>query len=452
MQPPDVIVIGAGLAGLAAALTLHKAGLDVRVLEARHRVGGRVYTMRDLPEGQYAEAGAEFIDVDHSLMASYIQHFGLKRAPELRPYGHAVLAGQVIPFGEAAQADLSDTIRRLLLASNLFSADLRRYYFQPYWERLRAHYHGNEAQARNALHHCPVLRCLGELHASPEEIAYVRMRLVPSEGVELAQMSVLCLDQGPWPDHYATLQYKIDGGNDLLPRRIAAQLGDRIRLGCVVVAIDQDAHGAVVAFRRGQEHHIVPATYVVVAVPIPALRQITFAPPLPPEKIAVLETVSSAPVLKVQCIFAERFWERQGWNGNFVTDLPLRVWHATERQPGTGGILTCYLTGGATREVQRWSPETLLEMLRRQIEPVIGLWQGTPEQVMITDWTGDAYAGGGWIVYPLESKNDWRPILEEPHGHCFFAGEHLVSAHEATMEGGLRSGDEAAWRLLRLNA
>jgi monoamine oxidase len=125
-------------------------------------------------------------------------------------------------------------------------------------------------------------------------------------------MSVLCLDQGPWPDHYASLQYKIDGGNDLLPRRLAAQLGDRIQLGCEVVAIDQTAHGAAVAFRRGQEQHVVPAINVVVAVPVPALRQIMFAPPLPPEQIAALEAVSYAPVLKVQCIFAERFWERQG--------------------------------------------------------------------------------------------------------------------------------------------
>jgi monoamine oxidase len=71
---------------------------------------------------------------------------------------------------------------------------------------------------------------------------------------------------------------------------------------------------------------------------------------------------------------------------------------------------------------------------------------------MIMDWTGDAYAGGGWIVYQLESNHDWRTILEEPHGHCFFAGEHLVSAHEATMKGGLRSGHEAARRLRRLIA
>jgi phytoene dehydrogenase-like protein len=189
---------------------LYEAGLEVLVLEARHRVGGRVYTMRALREAQYAEAGAEFIDLDHTLMASYIHRFGLKRAPELRPYDRAVLAGKAIPFGDAAHADLPNAITRLLSASNLFSADLRQHYFQPYWERLRDHYQGNEAQARNALHQRSVLRCLEELNASPEEIAYVRMRLVPSEGIELAHVSVLCLDQGPWPEHYASLQYKPD--------------------------------------------------------------------------------------------------------------------------------------------------------------------------------------------------------------------------------------------------
>ena len=447
-HPPRVIVIGAGLAGLAAALTLHEAGLDVLVLEARHRVGGRVRTIRGFPEGQYAEAGAEFIDMDHRLMASYIQRFGLKRGPELRPYDRAVLVGKAIPFGDAAQADLPDAITGLFSASNLFSVDLRQHYFQPYWQWLRAQYHGNEAQALNALHRRSVLNCLEELNASPDEMAYLKMRLVPSEGVDLGHMSVLCLDQGPWPEHYATLQYKIDGGNDLLPRHLAAQLDDRVRLGCEVVAINQTTQEAAVAFRRGQEQHVVQAPNVVVAVPVPALRQITFVPPLPPEKTTALAAVSYAPVLKVQCAFAERFWERQGWNGNLATDLPLRVWHATERQPGMGGILTCYMTGAPAREVQLYPPETLLKVLRREIEPVIGPWLGTLRRIMTVDWMGDAFAGGGWIIYPLQSENNLWTILREPHGHCFFAGEHLASAYGATMEGALRSGHEAARRLL----
>jgi monoamine oxidase len=448
MQHPVVVVIGAGLAGLAAADAVHEAGLDVLVLEARQRVGGRVHTIRDFDEEQYAEGGAEFIDLDHSLMASYMRRFGLKRAPELRPYDRAAFAGKVIPFGDAAHADLPDAVGRLLSASNLFSVDLRQHYFQPYRERLRAQYHGDEAQVRNALQHRSVLSCLEELNASPEEIAYLRMRLVPSEGVELAHMSVLCLDQGPWPEHYATLQYKIDGGNDLLPRRLAAQLADRVRLGCEVIAINQTAREAAVAFRRGQEQHVVQAPNVVVAVPVPALRQITFVPPLPPEKTTALAAVSYAPVLKVQCAFAERFWERQGWNGNLATDLPLRVWHATERQPGTGGILTCYLTGSPTQRLQQLSQETLLVMLLRELEPLIGSGKRTLERLITVDWMRDAYAGGGWIVYPLQSNDDLRTILGQPHGHCFFAGEHLASAYGTTMEGALHSGHEAARMLL----
>jgi monoamine oxidase len=190
----------------------------------------------------------------------------------------------------------------------------------------------------------------------------------------------------------------------------------------------------------------------VAAVPVPALRQITFTPPLPPEQTAALETVVSVPVLKVQCIFTERFWQRQGWNGNLATDLPLRVWHATEGQAGTGGILTGYLTSVPARDIRLWSPETLLEGLRRETEPASGPWPRMPERVLTTDWTGDAYAGGGWIVYPLSPNDDLRTIAGQPHGHCSFAGEHLATEHGATMEGALRSGHEAARRLLAWQA
>ena len=157
MRSPDVVIIGAGLAGLSAAYALDEAGLDVLVLEARLRVGGRVHTVRGFHEEQYAEGGAEFIDLDHSLMASSIQRFGLKRAPELLPYDRAIFAGKAISFGDAAHADLPDSITSLL-SSNLFSVDLQHLYFQPYWERLSAQYDGSEAQALKALHSRSVLR------------------------------------------------------------------------------------------------------------------------------------------------------------------------------------------------------------------------------------------------------------------------------------------------------
>jgi monoamine oxidase len=451
LQPAGVIVVGAGLAGLSAALMLHEAGLDVLVLEAHQRVGGRVHTLRGFPDDQYAEGGAELIDLDHHLMAAYMERFGLQRAPELRPYDSAIMGGKAMPFGHPMQADLPNDLRGLV-RTNLFSVDLGRRYFQPYWQRVLAQHQGRTEQALTALQSRSVHDCLTALRASPDEIAYLRMRLIPSEGVELEHIPVLCLEQGPWPEHYATLQYKIAGGNDLLPRQMAAELGDRIRLGCEVVAIDQTSHAAAVSFRRGQEHRVVRASSVVLAVPIPALRRIAFAPPLSPGKTAALAALSYSEVLKVQCAFAERFWKGQGWHGNLATDLPLRVWHATESQPGTGGILTCSLVGAPTRLARHLSQEALVEMLFRELAPALGGWQGIPERVIATDWVGDAFAGGGWMVEPLPPQAGLRTLLGEPHRRCLFAGEHLDAEYSTYMEGALRSGQEAARQLIAMLA
>jgi monoamine oxidase len=450
-QSPGGVVVGAGLAGLSAALTVHEAGLDVLVLEARQRVGGRVHTIRGFPGGQYAEGGAELIDLDHSLMAAYMQRFGLQRAAELLPYDNAILVGKAMSFGQPTPLDLPDAVKGFVHA-NLFGVDLRRQYFQPYRQRLLAQHDGREEQALTALRSSSVLDCLTALQASPDEIAYLRMRLIPSEGVELEHLPALALEQGPWPDHYATLQYKVAGGNDLLPGRMAAELGDSIRLGCEVVSIDQTPHAAAISFRRGQERYIVHASSVVLAVPVPALRRIAFEPPLSPEKRAALAAVSYGEVLKVQCAFAERFWECQGWHGNLATDLPLRVWHATESQPGTGGILTCSLTGAPTRLARRLSAADLFEMLRRELAPGLGGWQGIPERVTLTDWVGDAFAGGGWMVDPLPPQAGLRTLLGEPHGRCLFAGEHLDPEYSTYMEGALRSGRQAAQQLLAVQA
>jgi monoamine oxidase len=290
-------------------------------------------------------------------MAAYMERFGLQRAPELRPYDSAIMGGKAMPFGHPMRTDLPDALRGLV-RTNLFGVDLRRQYFQPYWQHLLAQHQGRTEQAMTALRSRSVHDCLTALRASS----------------------------------------------------------------------------------------------VVLAVPVPALRHIAFEPPLSPEKTAALAAISYAEVLKVQCAFAERFWEGQGWHGNLATDLPLRVWHATESQPGAGGILTCSLVGAPTRLARQLSHEALFETLWRELAPALGGWQGTPERVIATDWVGDAFAGGGWMVDPVPSQDGLRTLLGQPHGRCLFAGEHLDAEYGAHMEGALRSGREEARQLLAMLA
>lgn len=405
---PDVIVIGAGLAGLRCARDLVRAGADVVVLEARSRVGGRVWSHR-FADGQVCERGAEFIDGDHTEVLALAAEFGLPlttRDPSLDPGGTLVDAGGR-PVPMKLHASLADDLGR--------------------W---------NEALGALRPGDAPEDATLADLIASLGMSVMSRLVvgrevrtefMLPPEEISQAFAAEVVSRR----DHATAEMHRVVGGNDRLAHGLAAQLGDRVRLGSPVARLDAEA--GRVALVAGDE---LQADAVVAAVPLPVLSRMW--PGLPPE----LATLGYGVGGKISVQFRRRLWLDYGRTGTVLSDRQWgHLWETTDDQPGDTGVLTNLLAShdGAAFAAMPESPDVLV----REIDRIFPGAMGLAGERVHTDWTNDPYSLGCYVCAAPGQWTASRAAAVAPHGRVRIAGEH-ADAHTGFMEGALRSGANVA--------
>jgi monoamine oxidase len=409
--PPDVVVIGAGLAGLRAATDLVAAGAQVTLLEARDRVGGRVWSHR-FADGQIAERGAEFIDGNHTEVLALAADLGLsltERRNTLDPRGTLVdAAGRPVPYH--LHATLADDWAR--------------------WEAAVAAMH-----PADEFEHFTLQDAIDTLGASAVSRLVIGREvrtefMLPPDQVsqrfaaEIASRQVAGLRE----------RHRIVGGNDLLATGLAERLARhplaRVRLGTTVRSLSDDG---TVVLASGE--FLRPAA-VVAAVPLPVLGRIW--PQMPGE----LATVSYGIGGKISIQYRRRLWLDYGRNGTVLSDRQWgHLWETTDDQPGDAGVLTNLLAShdGAAFVAL---PESV-DHLSREIERVFPGAKGLAGEKVRTDWTDDPFSLG---CYACFGQGQWaraRPALSVAHGSIHVAGEH-ADGFAGFMEGALRSGARAA--------
>jgi monoamine oxidase len=217
-------------------------------------------------------------------------------------------------------------------------------------------------------------------------------------------------------------RYRIRGGNDLLPRRLARDLD--VRLGAPVTRIERSSNGV----RAGD----VAADWCVLAAPLPALRNIEFAPALPPALAEAVARLQYGSIAKTPVQYSERFWLKQGFTGDTVTDLPLgTTWDATNAQRGRRGVLMTY---GAAKDV------------REAVGGVDRVYPGSANRAIAAasiQWPEEPYTGGSYTAYAPGQMTKYHAALRRPVGRIILAGEH-TDTFNSYMEGAVRSGRRAA--------
>ncbi|MBI5471219.1 MAG: FAD-dependent oxidoreductase [Ignavibacteriae bacterium] len=416
---PRVIVLGAGLAGLAAAYALTKEQCELVVLEARNRIGGRVLS-HDIDSGKKltVELGAEWVGNSHERVIALCKEFGLELFNN-QFETHLIYKNEYFPQGRWNFSESWNTTYAKLLAGFEHFSDVQKRTLDKmdWWRYLM-----NNGIAERDLD----LRELADSTDFGESIRHVSGYAAMTEYAESSPKNEMDL--------------KIRGGNSRLPEALAAKVGrDRIKLQHKVAAIKQEAKEMTVTCENGASF---TGDFVICTLPTFALSKIEWLPALSGEKVEAINALQYCRINKHAVLFNERFWKDEAFD--LLTDSNAHYfYHATKSQKSGQGVLISYSVGDKAdvlaRQNNAYRKRIIVDALRRGFGD---LSRRFVRQVNYY-WGNDPHSMGAYAIY---GKNQWftlQPILAKPHERVFFAGEHLAD-WQGFMEGAVVTGEDAA--------
>ena len=421
-KKPVVIIIGAGFAGLSAAYYLYKKKIDFVILEARNRVGGRVFShTMDQSENLIVELGAEWVGDSHKRLQNLCNEFGLELFNN-QFESHLIYQGKYYRKGEWNYSE--DWIKKFqsLLANypKLTPAERIKLDKTDWWRFLVENgCEGRDLDIRELLDSTD----FGETIRSVSAFAAL---------AEYAESS---------PKN--EMDWKIRGGNAMLAKKMAEAIGeDNILMDHAVQVVTQDKTGVRVTCTNGRTF---TGDKLICTAPTFAVKKIKWNPGLPTEQMNALRELQYARINKNPLLFSERFWKDEDFD--MITDqLPHYFYHATKNQPSKKGVLISYTIGEKAAVVANQGDDWKAAMIQQTLQPQFGDVKSILEKQTNYYWGNDPYSYGSYAVY---GKGQWfgmRPALKRSHIHTHFAGEHLAD-WQGFMEGAIDTGELAASKI-----
>ena len=423
-----VAVIGGGLAGLTAARELAMRGAEVHVLEARKRLGGRVWTVIDKDFSDVPlEMGGEFIDGEHAEIRALCHDLRLTLTPILKDgFGLALDANgrvQIVTGQRQVWSDYKSALETETAALQAVNCDRNSTVAQ----LIARHSLHDLLQARGAsrdvLALAQSLRCFFLADAD---------QLSALVGVELAM-------QGKSPGDVN--MSRIKGGNDRLVQALAKQKGVTISLESVVTRIEHDDKEVRVVVANGSKRGaLIKADYLVMAIPATVGRTLDISPAPPASLRRAWQALIAGPATKAHVRFDKGWWRKPGRPRAFGSNLDSgALWEHS----GTGPACLTMLAGGrASAELRGLLEEGGPQRVIRRLS-----WLGEPGEARdfrSISWEFDPYARGGYAAFGTDFRPEWRSELSRAIGRVTFAGDHTSARWQGYMNGAVESGQRAA--------
>jgi monoamine oxidase len=239
---------------------------------------------------------------------------------------------------------------------------------------------------------------------------------------------------------------KVRGGNDRLPRAIAARLAGRIVYGARVVRIEQDPNNVRAIVERNGLRESLRADAMVCTIPFSVLRNIEVRPAFTAPKQEAIERMSYAPVVKVAIQTNGRPWQRQGLSGFAEMNNSAEIWSPGWDRPGGSGILQVYQEGQRALQLDEMNDEGRSRFAAQLIDRVFPGQLIDPRGGTSFSWQQNEWARGAYSELRPGQVYAFSPALASREGRIHFAGEH-TSTEPGWMQGALSSGYRAAKEL-----
>lgn len=452
----EVVIVGAGLAGLSAAHLLKKQGKTVCVIEARDRVGGRTFT-QSLAGGHRVDLGGQWLGPTQTEMYDLCKKFSLEVFPTYNE-GQNLFYDQGKLKKYSSDADALPKLPLWVLLNLLYSS-----------KKIRSLCHSLDVEQPWA--HPEAWNLDGQTFESwiksqtKSKVAANYYRLITeaifsAEARDISALHALFyFKSGGSMEQLASTpqgaqQHVVIGGTQQISERLAQEIGlEYIHLNSPVKTVEQDKQGIRLLIQNEQgKTQYIEAQYAIITLPPTLAGRLSYQPPLPAQRDQLTQKIPMGSVIKVMAVYKSPFWRENHLTGQVASsEGPIKVIFDNSPKDGSLGVLLGFLEANDGRQATILSHEERKKLVIKCFKRFFGPQAEEPLQYLEKDWMSDEFSRGCYGGhFPPGVWTSYGPALREPVGRIHWAGTETATIWNGYMEGAVRSGKRAAEEVLQV--